>query len=218
MRHPFAIYIEHGDVTECIGGQVRSLAGEADPMVESGTGFVAETAHVPLAHQRGPVTGGLQEFREGSGTGPKRRIVVDDAVVVHVLPGQNGGPARRTQRCRDHRVLEENAAFRQRIQVGRIEHGVEETQFVVTLIVHQDEDDVGRIGGVSRKGNQRQDGRAGEKAGSDGPDHADAERGGAQESRSMISYARIVATESILMALSARMASISNCAAFAPIN
>ena len=61
-----------------------------------------------------------------------------------------------------------HATFREGVQIGRIEYGVDETEFVVALVVHQDEDDVGWIGGVGRMGIERHEGRGGEGRGSGG--------------------------------------------------
>ena len=55
-----------------------------------------------FAHQRGPGDVGRWE----------KSVVVDDAVLVIVLAGENGGAARRTQRKRDERIAKAHALRR----------------------------------------------------------------------------------------------------------
>ena len=123
---------------------VRPLPPERDPVVEPGARVVAGAAHVPLADERGVVAGGLQpdgERRQVAGHGG---AVVEHLVGVGVEPRQDRRPARRAQRRGDERVLEEDAALGEPIEVRRLEVVVAEPEPVEPLVVGEDEDDVPR--------------------------------------------------------------------------
>ena len=130
--------------------EVGALSLEADPVVEAGARFVVVVAHVPLAHVGGAVTGLLEVLREEDGSLGDGALVVDHAVVVHVLAGQDGGPAGGTEGRADEGVgkvspfLGEPVEGRGLQPLGGI--GVEAHE-VVAMVVAENEDDVGRLGG-----------------------------------------------------------------------
>ena len=64
-------------------------------MVESRPRSVMVVAHVPLAHEGRLIPGLLQILREEDRPLRLRPLVIDDAMVVHVLAGEDRSPARR---------------------------------------------------------------------------------------------------------------------------
>ena len=73
---------------------VVTLAAERDPLVETRPRRIGVPAHVPLAKVASLVAGRLQVLREELRALRREDVVVDHAVVVHVLAGQDGGAAR----------------------------------------------------------------------------------------------------------------------------
>ena len=148
-RHAFTVDVE-GLVV------VQALARERDPAVESGPGGVGRAAHVPLADEGGPVARALEFLREGRRLRIQPRAVVQDAVPVGVLTGEDRGAARRAQRRGHERVLEQHALRDQAVEVRRLEERVaERRRGVETLVVDQDEDDVRPLGGPGRRRDQQ---------------------------------------------------------------
>ena len=129
--------------------EVGALSLEADPVVEAGARFVVVVAHVPLAHVGGAVTGLLEVLREEDGSLRDGALVVDHAVVVHVLAGQDGGTAGGTERGADEGVGEVSPFLGEPVEgrgfqpLGGI--GMEAHE-VVTMVVAENKDDVRRLG------------------------------------------------------------------------
>ena len=113
LRHRLAV-----DVEAVRAREVRALAAEADPAIEAGLRRIAVAAHVPLADERGLVAGLLQILRKERRARRHRVDVVDDAMPVRVLAGENRRAARRAQRRRDERVPHVHAALRERVEMS----------------------------------------------------------------------------------------------------
>ncbi|GEM_PF-1605810 len=130
--------------------KVGALSLEADPVVEPGTWFVVVVAHVPLTNVGGAVTGFLEVLREEDGSLGDGALVVDHPVVVHILAGEDGGPARGTEGGADEGVGEVSPFFGESVKgrgfqpLGGI---LVEAHEVVAMVVAENEDNVGWIGG-----------------------------------------------------------------------
>jgi hypothetical protein len=130
-----------------------ALAGHRHPMVEARARAVV-VAHVPLAEEAGAIAGLLQFEREHRQRMTFASRVVDDAVRVRILAGQETGPARRAQRRRGERVGEARALAGQPVHVRRLDERMSGGAKVVPAhVVDQDEDDVGASGW--RRGGRR---------------------------------------------------------------
>ena len=88
------------------GWQIVSLASEADPVIESGTGIVVVASHVPLPDERGRVTAALQVLRKENCSLRNEPIVIDDAVLMRVEPGQYRSATGTAQRRGHERVFQ----------------------------------------------------------------------------------------------------------------
>ena len=145
-RHPFAVDVEGLVVVE-------TLTRKRHPAVEPGPGRVGGSAHVPLADERGPVAGALEFLREGRRLWVEAGAIVQHAVPVGILPGENRRATRRAERGGHEGVLEQHAAFDQPIEVRCLEERVSERgSRVEALVVDQDEDNVRPLLGRSRGG------------------------------------------------------------------
>ena len=107
------------DVEE--GIEVGALALEADPVVESGAWVVVVMSHVPFSNHGGAVSRFLEIFGIEACTFRDSALVIDDAVVVHVLARENGGAAGRAEGGCDEGVLDMGPLFRHAIEVRGFE-------------------------------------------------------------------------------------------------
>ncbi len=136
-----------------LGIEILPLPLEAHPGVEARPARVV-VAHVPLADERGLVAGALQQQRKGreAMAGGRSIGVVDDAVRAGVLPGQEAGTRRRAQRRGDETVPEQRPFAREPIDIRRLHHRMAGgAKLVPPQVVHEDEDDVGRLGERRRR-------------------------------------------------------------------
>ena len=125
--------------------QVNPLAFETHPMVEPRARRIIHT-HVPFADVRGFVTGVVQQPGEGNDPVAERGMVgvVDDAVGVGVLAGQETAPAGGTERDRNEEVFEVGAFFGDPIdgrRPGKRMSGASES--VPPEIIHENENKIG---------------------------------------------------------------------------
>ena len=130
--------------------EVGALSLEADPVVKAGTWFVVVVAHVPLADVGGAVAGLLEVLGKEDGSLGNGALVVDHPVVVHVLAGQDGGPAGGAERRADEGVSEVSSFLGEPVEGGGFQPlgGIRvEAHEVVAMVVAENEDNVGRIGG-----------------------------------------------------------------------
>ena len=130
--------------------EVGALALEADPVVKAGTRFVVVVAHVPLADVGGAVAGLLEVLGKEDGSLGDGALVVNHPVVVHVLAGQHGGPAGGAEGCTDEGVGEVGSFLGEPVEGGSFQPlgGIRvEAHEVVAMVVAENEDNVGRIGG-----------------------------------------------------------------------
>ena len=136
--------------------EVGALALEANPVVEAGSGFVVVVAHVPFADEGGAVAVLLEVLGEEDGALGNRALVVDHAMVVHVLAGQDGGAARGAEGSGDEGVGEVGAFPRETVEGGSFQPlgGVlMKSHEVEAVIVAEDEHDV-RGGGQEGEGKE----------------------------------------------------------------
>ena len=147
VLYPVAVDVE-------LGVDVVALFLEAHPAVERRPGFGAvDPERVPLPDEGGLVAGVLEVVDEERVVVGPGMLVVDDAVFVGVLTGEDGGPARRTQRRADRRVREVCAPVRHPVHVRRLQElgrsrFVHEIHEIVPVVVAQNEDDVAGLGGI----------------------------------------------------------------------
>ena len=149
--------------------EVGALALEADPVVKAGTRFVVVVAHVPLADVGGAVAGLLEVLGKEDGSLGDGALVVDHPVVVHVLAGQDGGPAGGAEGCADEGVGEVSSFLGEPVEGGSFQPlgGIRvEAHEVVAMVVAENEDNVGRIGGG--KGREEGGGEEPEEEGAHG--------------------------------------------------
>ena len=110
-------------------------------------GFVAE---VPLAEDAGPIAGLLQLLRQGGRTESHAFTLQDgvgDAVLELMASGQQSA-ARRGAGRRDLEVGEADALAAELVQVRGLEDRVTVgSDIAVTLVIGEDEKDVGPVGG-----------------------------------------------------------------------
>jgi hypothetical protein len=147
-----AVVGDLGDVT-ALGlvihalGEVDTLALEADPVVEAGLGVIDHAAHVPFPDEGGIVSGGLEVFGKESEVLGERVVIVDDAMIMGVEAGEDGGAAGRAERSGDESVLEVGAVAGEAIHVGGLDEGMaEKAESVVSVVIGEDDDDVARCG------------------------------------------------------------------------
>ena len=115
-------------------------------MVEALPSFVIVVTHMPFADHGGAVTSGLKVFGIESSSCGDGALVIDDLVTVHELSGQNGGPAWRTERCRDKGILEMGTGCGHAVKIWsfeKIRGFLHKAHEVVSMIIAQDDDDVG---------------------------------------------------------------------------
>ena len=143
---------------------VAPLAGQDVPVIEAG----GIGHQVPLAEDRGLVAGGLEQFGKRDLRAVEAAVgVVEEAVGVAVLAGEDGGPRRPADGVGHEAPVEAHALLRDAIDVGRLDQlpriaiGADG---LVGVVVGEDEDDVGPLGGEGR-GRREQKGREGEEAG-----------------------------------------------------
>ena len=127
-----------------------ALAAHGDPARESRPRAVV-IAHVPLAEEAGPVSGCRQRLRkclEPVARGIARGVV-DDAVRVTVLAGQDRRPARRAERGGGERVAKGDAFAGHAIDRRRLDEGMtRKAEIVPAQVVDEDDDDIGRLDGL----------------------------------------------------------------------
>ena len=139
------------------GVEVLALAAEADPMIETRLRRVVVVPHVPLADKGGRVARLAEILGKENGPLRHRPLVVDHAVVMHVLAGQDRSPAGRTQRRADEGVGQVRSLGRHPVQVRRFQElgGVgQEAQEVVAVVVAEHQHDVPPRGLFSRRGGE----------------------------------------------------------------
>ena len=137
--------------------KVGALSLEADPVVKAGTRFVVVVAHVPLADIGGAVAGFLEVLGEEDGSFGNGALIVDHAVMVHVLASQDRSPAGGTEGCANKSIGEVSPFLGEPVEGWGLQplRSVRmEAHEVVTMVVAEDEDDVGGIGG----GKEREEG------------------------------------------------------------
>lgn len=130
--------------------EVGALALEADPVVKAGTRFVVVVAHVPLADVGGAVAGFLEVLGEEDGSLGDGALVVDHPVVVHVLAGQDRGPAGGAEGRADEGVGEVSSFLGEPVEGRGFQplRGIRvEAHEVVAMVVAENEDNVWWIGG-----------------------------------------------------------------------
>ena len=125
--------------------EVGALALERDPVVEAFSRLVVVVSHVPFADHGGAVAGGLEVFGVEAGAIGDGALVIDDAVVVHVLAGEDGGAGGGAEGGGDESVLHVGAFFGHAVEVGGFEEvggvGVAGEE-IVAVVVGEDDDDV----------------------------------------------------------------------------
>ena len=77
--------------------KIVTLPEKTDPMIPTGARCVGLVPHVPLADERGLVTGLLKRLVEGDKIMIHLRAVVHDTMRVRVESRQDGSPAGRTE-------------------------------------------------------------------------------------------------------------------------
>lgn len=94
----------------------------------------------------------MQEFGEGHLAAVEEAGgVVDEAVNVRILSGENGGAAGSTDGVSDQAAVEAHAFGGETVNVGGlIAVGAVGTDGLPSVVVREDEDDVGRLGGRGR--------------------------------------------------------------------
>ena len=125
-----------------------------------------DVAHVPLAHERRFVSGLLQVLRKEDKIRAHRIVVVDHAMVVGVKPGEDRGPAWRTERRGHEGVGEMHAVAGHAVHVGGFQKRMpHEPHRVRAMVVGQHEENIRPLGGSVRlgvgRGRSRQDDRHG---------------------------------------------------------
>lgn len=145
----FAVDVEFGI-------EVGTLAFEADPVVEAGARAIVVVAHVPFADEGCLVSVFLEVLREEDCAGRDGALVIDHAVMVHVLAGEDGGAAGRAEGGGDEGIGEVGAFGGEPVEGGGFQpfRAVRvKAHEVVTVVVTQYEDDIGR-GGVDAVGRE----------------------------------------------------------------
>ena len=131
-----------------------ALAAHRDPMGKSRPRAVV-VSHVPLAEKSRPVTRLLQRDRERVEPVARgvARGVVDDAVGVGVLAGQDAGAARRAQGRRREGVQEPHAFTRHPVDRGRLdERMTRDGEVIPAQVVDQDDHEAGAsLGGLAAR-------------------------------------------------------------------
>ncbi len=153
LRHRAAVEIEHGrrPVGPRRAGQVGAVATERHPAVEAGLRRVGRLADVPLAEESRAVADPLQQFGKEHRAGAEAGSVVDHAVGVGVVTGEDRRTARRAERRRHECIPEPHAVAGERVEPRRLDEGMARaSQKIVAVVVGEDKDDVPRSGGLSR--------------------------------------------------------------------
>ena len=129
------------------GIEIDALSSEADPLVETGPGFVAGAAHVPFAHKGGLPAGFLQILGEEACAFRHACVIIDNTVFVGILAGQDAGTAGRAQSRRNGGVFYISAFASHTVHVRSFEEFgfIEKAHEVVAVIVAKDKDDVARF-------------------------------------------------------------------------
>lgn len=127
------------------------LAVEPGPVgVDAGelleTGILGSCAKVPFSDVRGAIA----DLGEGVRDGGMREVQgigeSGNAISGAVLTGENGSPGGRADRSGDTGVGEANAGFGELVEVGRLDERIGSADKIVTVIVGEDEEDVGTRG------------------------------------------------------------------------
>ena len=112
-------------------------------MVKARPGSIAAASHVPLADKGRLVAGPLKKLGEEDRSRRREIIVVHNVMMVHEQPGQNGGSARRAERCGHKGAGEVGSARRERVEAGSFQKGmVKKTDGIVAMVIGQNEDNV----------------------------------------------------------------------------
>ncbi len=139
-----ALHLDARAVDVQVGIEVRALSLEAHPVMKTGPRRFVD-AHVPLADERVVVAGLFQLPRKGLQPVAERRViaVVDHAVHMRILPGEERRPAGRAQRRGDERVAKGDALVRNAVDIGTLDERVADAaQLIPAQVIHEDEDDV----------------------------------------------------------------------------
>ena len=152
--YALAVDVEHRVV-------VGPLSAESLPMVESGLGHVVLIAHVPFAEEGGAVSVLLEVLREKDQIVGLRCLIVHDGMGVRKQTGEDGGPARRGERCGHERIFHAGAFAGHAVERRGLQprNGSREPHEVVAVVVAEDEDDVARFFAVA--GDRDRSGRSG---------------------------------------------------------
>ena len=140
---------------------VGPLSAESLPMVESGLGHVVLIAHVPFAEEGGAVSVLLEVLRKKDQIVGLRRLIVHDGMGVRKQTGEDGGPARRGERCGHERIFQAGAFAGHAVERRGLQprNGSREPHEVVAVVVAEDKDDVPRFFAVA--GDRNRGGRFG---------------------------------------------------------
>ena len=125
--------------------KVFSLSLKTGPVVKTRARGVIIVAHVPFSDECRVIACGLQVLGKKHCAIRHRALVIHDAVVVHILPGKDGGPAWGTERSCHKRITEVGSLGRQFVQVRSFKPlgglGVESHK-VVAVVVTDNQDQV----------------------------------------------------------------------------
>ena len=128
---------------------VGALTLQHSPEVESGR----IALEVPLADHRRLVARFAEQLGEGDLLAVELDRIVDHAILMAMLAGENRRPTRRADRVTDEAVLEEHPFVRESIDVRRlVEHRAVGADRVRRVVVGEDEEDVRTRGLLSRRG------------------------------------------------------------------
>ena len=89
-------------------------------MIEAGLRVIMMSAHMPFAEKRSLVTRLLQITGKINCTLLGWYVVIDHAMAMHILAGQNRRATRRTQCGSDKAIFEVNAFFRKLVHIGSV--------------------------------------------------------------------------------------------------
>ena len=125
-----------------------ALTSKAHPVIKAWLWIIEPASgwrqftHVPLADKGGVIAGLLQVFRKENRAIARWLIVVDHAVVVHILAGEYRRPTRRAECRGDKGILKMDTFGGHAIHIRRVYHRVHKAELVVALIVGENIDHV----------------------------------------------------------------------------
>ena len=169
--HEFAVMQDRRSVVGILGHvtaaprvALADTAGSMDedfveaPLVRLILRLVAE---VPLSEDPGPIARLLELLGQGRGAKGQSLALEDgvrDAVLEFMSTSQQSAPRRGTGRG-DLEIREADALRVQLVEVRGLEHGVTvRADIAVPLVIREDEQDVGSLGGERRQGTEQQSG------------------------------------------------------------